>query len=69
VVGLVLAEAPRRARIYAAPLAELAAAVAAAKLPRAVPASGVALTPDDYGLAADALRRQLRVAPLACIGR
>ncbi len=69
VVGLVLAEQPRRGRLYAATTAELAAALAAAKAPRPAQGSGAAITPDDYGLAADALRRQLRVAPTACISR
>jgi len=32
-------------------------------------ASGATIALDDYGLAADALRRALRVAPTACIGR
>jgi hypothetical protein len=69
VVGLVLAEAPRRGRLYAATPAELAAALAAAKAPRPAEARGATITSDDYGLAADALRRQLRVAPTACISR
>ena len=69
VVGLVLGEAPRRGRLYAAPPAALAAALAAARVAKPAQASGAAITRDDYGLAADALRRQLRVAPTACIGR
>ena len=69
VVGLVLAEAPRRGRLYAATPAELAAALAAAKTPTPAQAAGATITVDDYGLAADALRRQLRVAPTACITR
>jgi len=69
VVGLVLAEAPRRGRLYVAPPAELAAALAAARTLRPVQASGATITADDYGLAADALRRTLRVAPTACITR
>lgn len=69
VVGLVLGEAPRRGRLYAASPAKLAAALAAAGAPRPVQASGATITADDYGLAADALRRQLRVAATACITR
>ena len=69
VVGLVLGVAPRRGRLYAATPAELGAALAAAKAPQPGQASGATITVDDYGLAADALRRQLRVAPIACIGR
>jgi hypothetical protein len=67
VVGLVLGEAPRRGRLYAASPAELAAALAGARAPAPLQASGAAITPDDYGLAADALRRSLRVAPTACV--
>lgn len=69
VVGLVLAQAPRRGRLYAATPAELASALAAAKAPQPVQPSGATITADDYGLAADALRRSLRVAPTACITR
>jgi hypothetical protein len=69
VVGLVLAEAPRRGRLYAATPDQIAAALAAAKTPKPGQASGATITVDDYGLAADALRRQLRVAPTACITR
>ncbi|HWF77477.1 MAG TPA: trypsin-like peptidase domain-containing protein [Caulobacteraceae bacterium] len=67
VVGLVLGAAPRRGRIYAATPAELAAALAAAKAPQPAQGAGATITSDVYGLAADALRRQLRVAPTACI--
>ena len=47
----------------------LAAALAAAKVQRPALASGATMALDDYGLGADALRRQLRVAPTACIDR
>jgi len=65
----VLAAAPRRGRLYAASPTALAAALAAARATPPGDGAGVAITADDYGLAADALRRQLRVAPLACLGR
>jgi hypothetical protein len=67
VVGLVLGAAPRRGRLYAAPPAELAATMAAARIPHSAQAGGAAISPMNYGLAADALRRALRVAPTACI--
>jgi hypothetical protein len=67
VVGLVLGAAPRRGRLYAAPPAELAAALAAAHVAHPAQAGGAAISPVNYGLAADALRRALRVAPTACI--
>jgi hypothetical protein len=69
VVGLALAEAPRRGLIYSTTPEALAAALAAARAPRAQQAAGVVMTPDDYGLAADDLRRALRIAPVACPGR
>jgi hypothetical protein len=69
VLGVVLAASPRRGQFYAATPDGIAAALAAAKALRPSQASGVAIGLDDYGLAADALRRALRVAPVACIGR
>jgi len=69
VVGLVLAEQPRRGRLFAATPAELAAALAAAEAPKPAQATGATITTEDYGLAADALRRTMRVAPTACITR
>jgi hypothetical protein len=69
VVGLVLGEEPRRGRLFAAAPATLAAALVAAKVQRPALASGGTIALDDYGLAADALRRTLRVAPTACITR
>jgi hypothetical protein len=69
VVGLALAEAPRRGLIYTTTPEALAAALAAAKAPRAPQAAGAVITPDNYGLAADDLRRALRIAPVACVRR
>jgi len=66
VVGLILGEAPRRGRLYAAPLATLSAALAAAKVAPNPNAAGLPITPDNYGLAADDLRRALRVAGVVC---
>ena len=69
VVGLALAEAPRRGLIYTTTPEALAAALTAAKAPRATQAAGAVITPDNYGLAADDLRRALRIAPVACVRR
>ena len=69
VVGLALAEAPRRGLIYTTTPEALAAALAAAKAPRAPQAAGAVITRDNYGLAADDLRRALRIAPVACVSR
>jgi len=66
VVGLALAEAPRRGLVYTTTPEALAAALAAAKAPRAPQAAGAVITPDNYGLAADDLRRAQRIAPVAC---
>jgi hypothetical protein len=65
-IGVILAGAPRRGRFYAAPSAALNHALAAAKLAASPSAGGLAITTDNYGLAADDLRRSLRVAPVVC---
>jgi hypothetical protein len=67
VVGVILGDAPRRGRLYAAPPEDIAAALAAAGAAPAPQAAGLALTTDNYGLAADVLRRALRIAPAACV--
>jgi len=67
VVALALAEAPRRGLVYTTTPEALAAALAAAKAPRALQATGAVITPDNYGLAADDLRRAQRIAPVACV--
>jgi hypothetical protein len=69
VVGVSLGEAPRRGRIYTSTPDEIAAVLALAKLKSSSQAAGLPITPDNYGLAADDLRRTLRVAPVACIPR
>ncbi|HEY2708742.1 MAG TPA: trypsin-like peptidase domain-containing protein [Caulobacteraceae bacterium] len=67
VVGIVLSEAPRRGRLYVAAPAAVASALATAKASRPAGAAGFPLTPDNYGLAGDDLRRSLRIAPVACV--
>jgi serine protease Do len=69
VVGVTIAEAPRRGRIYTTTPEALSATLASAKIAPSPQASGVAITPDNYGLAADELRRALRVAPVVCLAK
>ena len=67
VVGVTLAEAPRRGRIYTStPDAMRRALIAAGvKLTPVAPASSV--TVDNYGRIADGLRRDLSVAQVVCL--
>jgi hypothetical protein len=69
VVGVVLSESPRRGRIYTTTPQATAQALAAAGIHPATGATGEPFTTDNYGLAADDLRRSLRVAPLVCATR
>jgi len=66
VVGVILAQSPRRGRLYAAPPQTLRALLAAARVPvRAGP--GEPVTVDNYGRAADDLRRDLTVVQVVCL--
>ena len=67
VVGVTLAESPRRGRIYAAPRRTISAALAAAGQTAAAFAQGQPITTDNYGRAADVLRRELSVAEVVCL--
>ena len=67
VVGVTLAEAPRRGRLYAAPPDAIRAALARAKVKLTGLAQGQPVTIDNYGRVADGLRRDLRVARVACL--
>ncbi|HLI67258.1 MAG TPA: serine protease [Caulobacteraceae bacterium] len=66
VIGMAIGDAPRLGRIAAAPSTALTAALAAARRT----ANGAGPTPpislDDYGLAADSLRRATSVVPVIC---
>lgn len=68
VVGVTIAEAPRRGRIYttAPETVERLIGEAGAQLP-AAPASAAPLTPQNYGQVAQTLRRDLRVAQVVCL--
>jgi len=67
VIGVTIAEAPRRGHIYTtAP--ELTARTIAANLKgSAAPAQGAPITAENYGRVADDMRRSLRVAQVVCL--
>ena len=68
VVGVTLAEAPRRGRIYAAPFDAIQQALKEAKIAPQPPASPRdPVNVDNYGRAADDLRRDLSVAQVVCL--
>jgi S1-C subfamily serine protease len=69
IVGVVVAEAPRRGRIYTAAPSSLTAALnmaGAAPDPGAGPAAAE-LTPETYGVDGRRLRRDLRIAKVQCL--
>jgi S1-C subfamily serine protease len=68
VVGVAVAESPRRGRLYTTTPEAIAAALVSAHARRA-PGVGQPITPDNYGLAADDLRRSLRIAPVVCVAK
>jgi hypothetical protein len=61
-----LGEAPRLGRLYSTTPQAPTAALATAKLPHSPQAAGAVIAADDYGLAADDLRRAARIAPIVC---
>jgi serine protease Do len=66
VIGVTIAEAPRRGRIYTtAP--ELTARTLSTSLKTAAPAQGAPITAENYGRVADDMRRSLRVAQVVCL--
>jgi S1-C subfamily serine protease len=68
VVGVTIAEAPRRGRIYTAAPESVAAALKRAGVKVGAPSAlGEPITVENYGRASDALRRDLRVAQVACL--
>jgi S1-C subfamily serine protease len=68
VVGLTLADAPRRGRLYTASAQDLRAALAAAGARVALGAAKSSpMTVADYGVRADSLRRDLSVAEVFCL--
>jgi len=69
VVGLTLAEAPRRGRIYSVSPETLRTALAGAGVKPSTVARGEAVNVENYGRVADSLRRDLRVARVVCLTR
>jgi S1-C subfamily serine protease len=68
IIGVTVAEAPRRGRIYTAAPSSLTAALAtAAAMPDAAAAPARDLSEETYGLEARLLRRELRVAKVQCL--
>lgn len=67
VLGVTLAASPRRGRIYTTAPARFSAAVRGVQ-PDDEPVQPTPLTVDNYGLTADALRRDLRIAQVVCLG-
>lgn len=65
VIGVTVAEAPRRGRIYTTTPHDLALAVSGQADPEVRP--GGAVTVENYGRVADDLRRNLRVAQAVCL--
>jgi S1-C subfamily serine protease len=67
VVGVTLAQSPRRGRLYAATPDAIRAALARAKVRLTGLTAGQEINVDNYGVVADGLRRELRVAEVACL--
>jgi S1-C subfamily serine protease len=67
VVGVTIAESPRRGRIYTSAPESLRAAVANTRRPPAETGRGDLITVSNYGRIGDALRRDLRVAQVVCL--
>jgi S1-C subfamily serine protease len=69
VVGVTLAEAPRRGRIYTVAPETLAAVLKRAGITPTAAPTGDPVTVENYGRVADALRRDLKVAQVVCLKR
>lgn len=69
VVGITIAEAPRRGRIYTASPEAVGAALRRASLRSEQVPLGDPITVENYGRMADALRRDLQVAQVVCLQR
>jgi len=67
VIGVTVAESPRRGRIYTTVPETLRSALQASGRRPASFAVGEPVTPENYGRVADALRRDLRVAQVICL--
>ena len=67
VIGVTIAEAPRRGRIYTTDPSAIRDALLAAHRKPPTDAAGEAITTDNYGRVADSLRLELRVAQVVCL--
>jgi S1-C subfamily serine protease len=67
VIGVTIAEAPRRGRIYTTTPETVTRLLASGAVRLVAAAPGQPITPDNYGRTADALRRDLRVAQVVCL--
>lgn len=68
VVGVTLAEEPRRGRLYTLPPQVLHRVLRRVGWTPSTAEAGEPITIDNYGRAADGLRRDLRVAKVVCLG-
>jgi serine protease Do len=68
VIGVTVAEAPRRGRIYTTSSATMVSALRASRRRPASFATGEPVNIENYGRVADGLRRDLRVAQVVCLG-
>lgn len=67
VIGVTVAESPRRGRIYTTSPETLVSALKAANERPQAGAVGESVTTTNYGIVADSLRRDLRVARVLCL--
>lgn len=67
VIGVTVAEAPRRGRIYTTASGTMVNALAYSRRRPAGFATGEAINRENYGRVADGLRRDLRVAQVVCL--
>jgi serine protease Do len=69
VTGMALGDAPRRGRLDATTREALTEALAAARLQHSTAEPAQPITLDNYGMAADSLRRDLGVVEVVCLPR
>lgn len=67
VIGVTIAESPRRGRIYTTAPETVEATLASTRRRYAGSPGGPTITPDNYFRVADGLRRDLRVAQVVCL--
>jgi len=67
VLGVTLAESPRRGRLFSSTPQAVLAVLRAAGVKPAATATGAPLSTESYGRAADDLRRELRVVQVVCL--